>query len=97
MLAAVAEAFTKARLLVTSRVGDTEMIEVSHEALIREWPRLGLWIDEQRDDLRTERRLNAVAAEWVASDRDSSLLITGGRLDRYEQWAETTAVRPTTS
>jgi hypothetical protein len=70
-------------------------VEVAHEALIREWPRYRQWVEERRDDLRTERRLDAAVAEWRAGDRDPSLLISGGRLERYEQWVDSADVRLT--
>ena len=42
------------------------VVEVTHEALIRGWPELRGWIDEDRDRLRAERRLSDAAAEWDA-------------------------------
>lgn len=67
-------------------------VEVAHEALIREWPRYRVWVDEQRDDLRTERRLASTVDEWRGSDRRPELLIAGVRLERFERWAESTSV-----
>ena len=63
--------------------------EVAHEALIREWPRLREWIDTNREDLRTERRLEAAAREWERQ-RDEvkpDYLHTGARLVEAEEWA----------
>ena len=63
--------------------------EVAHEALIREWPRLRGWIDTNREDLRTERRLEAAAREWERQ-RDEvkpDYLRTGARLVEAEEWA----------
>src|SRR5579864_3571031 len=45
--------FVKARLLTTNASKDTQTtIEVNHEALIREWPRLIDWLRTARDDIR---------------------------------------------
>src|SRR5439155_19152075 len=41
-----------------------EILEVSHEALIREWPVLRKWVDASRDELRLERRLLEAETEW---------------------------------
>ena len=65
-------------------------VEVAHEALLREWPRLGTWLEGQRDELATRRQLAVAIAEWESADRDVSYLPTGGRLARYSEWAEST-------
>jgi len=70
-------------------------IEVAHEALIREWPRYREWIDERREDLLLERRLEVASTEWESNDRDSSYLFTGGRLEQYELWSESVDTRLT--
>ena len=54
-----------ARLLTTAATRRaSEVVEVSHEALIRGWPRLRDWIDEDRAGLRIQRRLTEAAREW---------------------------------
>ena len=61
-----------ARLLVTSsdeRAAGEAQVEVAHEALIREWPRLRQWIDEARDALRLRQELDESAQQWRASGR----------------------------
>lgn len=92
---AALDVFGRFRLLTFDRDAATRgpTAEVAHEALIREWPRLRAWIDDRRDDLRTERRLRVEAAEWSAAGRDPSYLIGGVRLRRYEEWAATANVR----
>lgn len=65
-------------------------VEVAHEAIIREWQRLRMWLDDNRDNLRFQRRLATAAREWQLSGRDTSFLISGSRLEQLEDWAETT-------
>jgi serine/threonine protein kinase/DNA-binding SARP family transcriptional activator/WD40 repeat protein len=72
-------------------------IEVAHEALIREWPRYREWVDERREDLLLERRLDVATGEWEDNDRDPSFLFTGGRLEQYEQWSASIDTRLTQS
>jgi serine/threonine protein kinase/WD40 repeat protein/predicted nucleic acid-binding Zn-ribbon protein len=66
------------------------MIEVAHEALIREWQRLRGWLDNSRVDLRLQRVLSGEAGEWQKSGSDPSFLLSGTRLNQYEEWWQTT-------
>lgn len=61
-------------------------VEVAHEALIRQWPRLRHWLDEDRDNIRIHRHLNSVATEWDKSGRPAAELYRGGRLEAAEEW-----------
>jgi tetratricopeptide (TPR) repeat protein len=63
-----------------------ESVEVAHEALIREWPRLRSWVNEDRECLRLERWVLQASEEWEAQGRDPSLLLRA-RLPEVEQWA----------
>jgi DNA-binding SARP family transcriptional activator/WD40 repeat protein/tRNA A-37 threonylcarbamoyl transferase component Bud32 len=96
-LEAATTSFASERLLTIDRdpLTRSATVEVAHEALLREWPRLRGWIEAQRDDLITRRRLHAALADWVASQRDDSYLPTGGRLDELLRWADSTAVQLT--
>ena len=55
-------------------------LEPAHEALLREWPRLRAWIEEDRDALRIERQLELAAREWHRVGRDPDALYRGARL-----------------
>jgi WD40 repeat protein len=81
-------AFDEARLLSFDRDQTTgqNTVEVAHEALLREWPRLRAWIHDGREDLRIHAILAAQALDWETSERDASYLLTGSRLERYEDW-----------
>ena len=58
-------AFDRARLLVRGRGAvSTFVIEVVHEAFLREWPLLVGWMAERADDLRLLRRTETFALEW---------------------------------
>ena len=82
--------FGRHRLLSFDRdpVSRSPTVEISHEALLTEWPRLRRWIDEARADVRAERRLATAAAEWSERDDDDGYLFTGSRLARYEGWLQ---------
>lgn len=79
---AVIDRWADARLLSLDRQRQTRepTVEVAHEALLREWPRLRHWIDEDRDLLVALGQLRDAAAGWTAVDRDLGALYRGARL-----------------
>ena len=72
-----------ARLITTTENG----MEVAHEALIREWPRLREWLDSDREGLIIHRRLTHAANEWHEKGEDNSYLHRGSRLVQAREWA----------
>jgi WD40 repeat protein len=71
----------------TGESPDDIQIEVAHEALIRNWPRLMDWIEQDRDVLRQRQRLTAAAEQWQTLNHDPAALLRGALLDealRYE-------------
>ncbi|GGU57302.1 hypothetical protein GCM10010178_57160 [Lentzea flava] len=71
--AEVLEHLAAARLVTLTE----QHAELTHEALIRSWPRLRDWIAEDRNALRVHHQLTEAAAEW---DGDRDLLYKGVRL-----------------
>jgi WD40 repeat protein/DNA-binding SARP family transcriptional activator/ABC-type Fe3+/spermidine/putrescine transport system ATPase subunit len=65
--------------------------EVAHEALIREWPTLRAWLDEDRAGLRLHRQLTDTTHEWERQGHDPDLLYRGARLAQIREWSETHA------
>lgn len=80
---AVLVALADARL-ITTHEGSAE---VAHEALIREWPTLRNWLEENRESLRFHRQLTEDAQEWLASNREVDLLYRGARLAQLREWS----------
>jgi hypothetical protein len=60
---------------------------VAHESLIREWPTLQEWLNEDRQGLILHRQLTEAAEDWVENDRETGLLIRGKRLAQVQEWA----------
>ncbi|MBV9960459.1 MAG: hypothetical protein JO360_18675, partial [Acidobacteria bacterium] len=83
----VTQTMANARLLTTDEEPGKQVVDVSHEALIRGWPRLRKWIEEDRAGLRILRRLTEVAREWQPT-KDESLLYRGARLAQAAEWRE---------
>ncbi len=89
----VLQRLADARLVTASRdmASGEEMVDVSHEALIRGWARLQSWIDEDRMALHTHRQLTEAAETWEENSREASYLYHGARLAQAEEWAKTYA------
>ena len=80
----VVEVLTDRRLLTLSE----GTVEVAHEALLREWPRLGTWIEEDRERIRIHRSLRAAATDWLAHDRHEDWLYRGSHLLEAQEWEQ---------
>jgi WD40 repeat protein/DNA-binding SARP family transcriptional activator/class 3 adenylate cyclase/type II secretory pathway predicted ATPase ExeA len=81
---AALDALADRRLLTVD--GDT--VEVAHESLLREWPRLRTWLEEDVEGRRLHRRLGDTARTWDADSRDPSELYRGTQLDAATAWAD---------
>jgi class 3 adenylate cyclase/WD40 repeat protein/energy-coupling factor transporter ATP-binding protein EcfA2 len=66
---------------------DEGTAEVAHEVLIRRWPTLRRWLDEDREGIRLHRRLGDAARLWDAAGREPADLYRGTRLDAAVEWA----------
>jgi WD40 repeat protein/transcriptional regulator with XRE-family HTH domain len=88
---AVAEAFISARLLTATVAEGTRTIEVSHEALLREWSRLAGWLREAREDIRLQHMLSADATAWERRGRAADNLYRGTMLAEAKAWADRNA------
>ena len=96
---ATLDAFDQARLLSFDRdpaTGHTT-VEVAHESLLAEWPRLRRWLDDAREDLRLHAILAGQVTEWENSHGSPDYLLSGARLEQYEAWSEESSVSLTAS
>lgn len=84
-------AYGSSRLLAFDRDAETRepTVEISHEALIGEWPRFRSWIDDDRDGLRIHRHLTTTATAWQNRGEDEADLYRGSRLETASTWAGT--------
>jgi WD40 repeat protein/predicted nucleic acid-binding Zn-ribbon protein len=77
-------ALIDARLLTGDMDG---VLEVAHEALLREWQRLKSWIAYARDTLRLRRSILLDAQEWVRrGKKDPDLLYRGAILAEAQRF-----------
>jgi class 3 adenylate cyclase len=85
--AEVLRVLTNSRLITTSE----GTVEVAHEALLREWPRLVDWLEEDAQGHQVQRHLIEASKEWAGSERDPAELYRGARLASALEW---TAAHP---
>ena len=81
------------RLLVTGEVVSKDgtakrraIVDVAHEALIRHWRLLRQWIEQNRDRLRQQRRIEASAVTWQEQQKSQGYLLQGLPLDEAMQF-----------
>jgi WD40 repeat protein/DNA-binding SARP family transcriptional activator len=82
--AAALAVLTESRLVTA----DEDTVEVAHEALLSQWPRLRAWLEEDAEGRRLHQHLIHAAAEWQRSGRDPAELYRGARLASALEWAE---------
>ena len=82
--ARLVERLVDARLV--SIDGDT--VQIAHEALVRVWPRLRGWLDDDVDGQRLFRHLAGAADAWDTMGRPDSELYRGARLSRIREWRD---------
>jgi WD40 repeat protein/class 3 adenylate cyclase len=95
---AVLKTLADARLITTGGgpvlSGAEGTVEVAHEALIREWPLLRGWLEEDREGLRIHRHLTEAAGEWQRLGREPGELYRGARLAAVDEWVAEHADEP---
>jgi WD40 repeat protein len=82
------ERLAKARLLIIQKESDATMVEVAHEALLRKWPLLRGWLDEEREFLIGKDQLEQDLLDWgkVRADEKTEALLSGLKLTRARTW-----------
>jgi len=83
-VARVLAALVQMRLLVA---GD-DSVELVHEALFEQWPRLTEWLDEDLEGRRMHQHLAQGAVFWNEAGRDQSDLYRGARLAAALEWTD---------
>lgn len=81
--ASVLSRLTEDRLLTRSN----GTVEVAHEALFREWPRMQEWLREDAQGRELRHHLAQAVRQWEARGRDKGDLYRGARLSATLDWA----------
>jgi WD40 repeat protein/DNA-binding SARP family transcriptional activator/energy-coupling factor transporter ATP-binding protein EcfA2 len=77
-------ALTEARLITIAE----GTVEVAHEALLRDWPRLRGWLEDDAEGRRLQRHVTESARAWDEGGRDDGDLYRGARLTAALDWAD---------
>jgi hypothetical protein len=84
-VASVLSKLTRDRLLTQGE----GMVEIAHEALIREWPRFAGWLKDDAVGQELRGHLTHTARQWSEHGRDPGDLYRGARLSARLDWAQT--------
>ena len=77
-------------LLVRARLVTTtaDTASIAHESLVRAWPRMRTWLDEDVDGQRVLAHLQVAADGWAALGRPTDELYRGARLIAAQEWVD---------
>ena len=64
----------------------TETAEIVHEALVRSWPRLARWIQDDESFQQWLQKIDALLNAWQSRPDDKGLLLRGGMLTEGKKW-----------
>jgi len=94
---AIVSAWIQARLLTSYRdeARNQVIVDVAHEALIRRWHQIGLWMSEDRETARQLNNLRQMTSAWKDSGQDQDLLPRGVSLARLIDLVEREGVHLT--
>lgn len=73
-------AFIEARLLRSTELDGESVVEVAHEALVRQWPPLADAIEHDRELLQLRSEIEREAKDWQRSGRRDEYLLPAARL-----------------
>jgi WD40 repeat protein len=80
-------ALVEKRLLLTDQRNGNTIVEVTHEALLRQWDVLAGWLQTERGDLKDADSLERAAQAWKDNSHRAAWLIEGERLTNAEALA----------
>jgi eukaryotic-like serine/threonine-protein kinase len=76
-----------ARLLVVQTRGEgAGAVELVHESLIKSWPTLQRWLDEDHDDAAYVAQIRAAAKQWHGKGRPDGLLWRNEAMEEARLW-----------
>nr|WP_281384625.1 winged helix-turn-helix domain-containing protein [Nitrospirillum iridis] len=76
---ALVQTFVQHRLFVSHMFDGVPVFGVTHEAMLRLWPRAAAWIADHRRLLKVRGRMEDAARRWLAEGRRADLLLPRGQ------------------
>jgi WD40 repeat protein len=89
----VLNALIDARLITSYEVREeerdpTRRVEIIHESLLANWPRLVRWQTQDADAIQVREQLRQAAKTWDEHDRTDDMLWAGSAYRQYSVWRE---------
>jgi WD40 repeat protein len=84
----IIDRLAKAYLLTVRHERGVTLVEVTHEALLRKWPRLKNWLDEEKEFLTGKEQLDQDLQDWehAPEKQKTEALLWGLKLARAQAW-----------
>jgi len=84
----VVEHLIRNRILTTgsSSLSNEKLLEISHEALLQEWPRLREWLEQSRIFRSISIHFQEQVKEWERLHKNPCNLLRGAALEEVERW-----------
>jgi energy-coupling factor transporter ATP-binding protein EcfA2 len=67
-------------------LGEEDLLDISHESLIRNWNSLKSWASEEFNHVNTYRDYKHQVDRWIEHNRSSDYLLPIGTLTHFEDW-----------
>ncbi|MCO4761494.1 MAG: hypothetical protein KC502_08330 [Myxococcales bacterium] len=80
--------FVSARLLSLRPVERDALVEITHEALLRTWPKLVGWIEDGRHVLRQRQQLREALTRWQDGDGHGADLLSPTRMATFSELSD---------
>ncbi|TDB97145.1 WD40 repeat domain-containing serine/threonine-protein kinase [Actinomadura sp. 7K534] len=81
-------------LLAVAGERPDEQIVLARPAVLRAWPRLRRWVEDEREGLGVHHRVRQAARTWDGHGRRRGDVLTGAHLDEAVRWATLAGRRP---
>jgi tetratricopeptide (TPR) repeat protein/cellulose biosynthesis protein BcsQ len=65
---------------------EESLVQLASDDLLRYWPRLQSWVQEDREFLLWRQKLNVAVTEWRRLNEDNGALLTGAPLEMAKSW-----------
>jgi Pentapeptide repeats (8 copies) len=85
IIESVIAALVDRRLLMSDRVNDQDVIDLSHEAIIQHWQRLAQWREQDRDLRRLVDKIEDAQRDWLKQGKKRQDLLQGRLLKDARQ------------
>ncbi len=78
----------------SSKLTEDDILDITHESLIRNWELLKEWANEEFEHLTTFQDFYQQVSRWKKNDKSSGFLLPIGTLIHFEDWANNLSPNP---